>query len=256
MTPQQDKAARFKSLHVKGTPLQLFNIWDAGSAKIVADSGAKALATGSASVAMAHGFTDAEKIPLALVLENIARIVAATELPVSLDFEGAYGVTHDAVAETTRQAVAAGAIGFNFEDQIIGGEGLYPVADQCARLDAMRGAADRTSVDIFINARTDIFLKNPATNHDATMVDEALMRAHAYARAGATGFFVPGLRAEALLAKLCAACPLPLNVMMMPDLPPVPRLAALGVARISHGPGPYRLAMKALKEAATAMYAG
>ncbi len=252
MTPQQAKAALFKSLHVKGDPLVLFNIWDAGSAKIVADSGAKALATGSWSVAAAHGYGDGEAMPLTLVIDTIARIVAATDLPISLDFEGAYGTTPDAVANTTRQAVAAGAIGFNFEDQIVGGEGLYTVADQCARIDAMRGAADRTSLDIFINARTDIFLKAPAASHDDAMLETAIARAQAYARAGANGFFAPGLRGEQHIAQLCAASPLPVNIMMMPDMLSVAQLAELGVARISHGPGPYRLAMRALAEAAKA----
>ena len=90
MTTQKEKADLFKSLHVKGSPVILFNIWDAGSARAVERAGAKALATGSWSVAAANGFSDGEMVPLDLALQNIERIVASVSLPVTLDFEGGY----------------------------------------------------------------------------------------------------------------------------------------------------------------------
>jgi 2-methylisocitrate lyase-like PEP mutase family enzyme len=254
MLTQSEKANLFKSLHIKGDPLVLYNIWDAGSAKIVASAGARAVATGSASVAMAYGFTDGEKIPLHIVLENLRYIVASTELPVSLDFEGAYGVAPEAVAVTCAQAISAGAIGFNFEDQIIGGEGLYAVEDQCARIEAMRSCGDSAGVDVFINARTDIFLKAQPADHNSQNLDAALERAHAYAQAGASGFFAPGLDDEILIARLCENCPLPVNFMMTPQAATIARLGELGVSRISFGPGPYRAAMQALKMAAEEIY--
>ncbi len=133
---------------------------------------------------------------------------------------------------------------------MIGGESLYPVQDQSARIRAARAAADRMSIPAYINARTDIFLNADAARHDAVMLDAALQRAAAYSAAGATGFFVPGLVDADLIGKLCTASPLPVNVMMLPALPPRAALAKLGVARISHGPGPYRAAMRFLEEAA------
>lgn len=246
MTDQISKAKNFAVLHVPGDPLILFNVWDAGSAKAVAGAGAKALATGSWSVADAHGVSDAEGLALDLALANLRRIVAAVDLPVSLDFEGGYAAAPQELAENFSAVVEAGAIGCNFEDQVVGGEGLHSIGDQSARIGAMR----RVSADAFINARTDLFLKAGPEAHDAAMVDTAIERAKAYADAGASGFFAPGLMDSSLIATLCEASPLPVNIMMFPGVPAPAALAKCGVARISHGPGPYRVAMSALADAA------
>src|SRR5205085_406080 len=250
---QPDKYRAFAALHVPGDPVILFNAWDAGSAKIVADAGARAIATGSASVAGAHGFSDAGALPIGLALANAARVVEAVELPVTIDFEGAYAVNPEGVAASMARLAATGAIGCNFEDQMIGGEGLHTVADQAARIAAARAAA---GADFFINARTDIFLKAKPETHDAAMVEAALERARAYADAGASGFFVPLLADLALLERFCAASPLPVNFMAFPGAPSAKEVAATGIARTSHGPFPWRLAMAALKEAAAKEYRG
>lgn len=243
------KFADFASLHVPGDPVILVNIWDAGSAKIVVEAGAKALATGSASVAGAHGYADAESLPFDLALANAARVVRAVELPVTIDFEGGYAVEPGAVAANFERLAQTGAVGCNFEDQVVGGEGIHPTAVQAGRINAARAAA---GPGFFINARTDIFLKAARDAHDEAMVDAALERARAYAQAGASGFFVPGLVDLTLFARLCAASPLPVNFMAYPGAPPPAEIAAAGAARISHGPFPWKLAMKALKEAAEA----
>lgn len=244
---QSQKFKAFAALHVPGDPVILFNVWDAGSAKAVAEAGAKALATGSASVAAANGYSDAEGLPLELALANAERIAASVELPVTVDFEGGYAAAPEGVAANMAKLAATGAIGCNFEDQIVGGEGLWPVADQAERIRAARAA---TGADFFINARTDIFLKS--RDHDDEKVDAAIARAKAYAEAGASGFFAPGLADLRLLKKLCDASPLPVNFMAWPGTPPAAEIAATGVARISHGPFPHKLAMQALKDAAAA----
>jgi 2-methylisocitrate lyase-like PEP mutase family enzyme len=249
---QSEKARLFASLHRPGEPVILYNAWDAGSARVVAKAGAKAIATGSWSVAAAQGFHDAESLPLDLALANAARVAEAVELPVTIDFEGGYAVAPEALGANMAKLAAAGAIGCNFEDQVIGGEGLHPVALQAARI---RAARDAAGPDFFINARTDIFLKAKGETHDLAMVEAALERGRAYAEAGASGFFVPGLADLVLLGRLCAASPLPVNFMAFPGAPAAGDLAAAGVARISHGPFPYRLALKALKEAAETVYA-
>jgi 2-methylisocitrate lyase-like PEP mutase family enzyme len=250
---QIEKARAFAALHVPGKPLILFNAWDPGSAKAVAEAGAKAIATGSWSVADAHGFGDAEGLPFDLAIANAARVVTAVALPVTIDFEGGYATDPGKLAANFATLLATGAIGCNFEDRVIGGDdGLHPVAVQATRIEAMRRAAERADVPAFINARTDIFLQAPAQAHDRAAVDAALERARAYADAGASGFFVPGLADEGLLARICDASPLPVNAMMFAGMPDRRRLADLGLARISHGPGPYRQAMKALTEAARA----
>jgi len=247
---RSDKFARFAALHMSGAPLILYNAWDAGSAKVVAEAGAKAIATGSASVAAAHGYQDAEGLPLALALANAERVVAAVDLPVTIDFEGAYAVEPEAVAANMARLAATGAIGCNFEDQVVGGEGLHPIDGQAERIRAARAAL---GADFFINARTDIFLKAKPDAHDDAAVDAALARAAAYAEAGASGFFAPGLADLRLLARLCEGSPLPVNFMAWPGSPSAAEVSEAGVARISHGPFPHKLAMNALAEAARAV---
>ncbi|MFD1157376.1 isocitrate lyase/PEP mutase family protein [Roseovarius aestuarii] len=236
----KDKTKAFAALHVKSDPVVLYNIWDPGSARAVANAGAKAIATGSAPVAMAHGFTDGQKIPRAMMLDNLRRIVEAVDLPVTSDIEGGYGVEPADVAETAAETIRAGAVGFNFEDQIVGGEGLYDIVTQSARIAAAREAVDALAPDVFINARTDIFLKAKPDTHTDAMLDEALTRAEAYAAAGASGFFAPGLADETLIGRLCAGCALPVNIIALPHVPGPARLAELGAARISYGPVPYK----------------
>lgn len=247
MTDQAARARRLHSLHIDDLPLLLFNAWDAGSAKAVAGAGAAAIATGSWSVAAANGFADGESIPRAFALDNLARIVAAAgDLPVTVDLERGY----DDVAETVRGALAAGAAGCNLEDGLA--EGLRDTAEQASRLAAARAAAEAAGIPMFLNARTDLFLQAPAEAHDAALLARALERGRAFAAAGADGLFLPGLADEALIAVAVAQSPLPVNVMVGARTPPLARLAALGVARVSHGPGPYLLAMRALAGAALA----
>ena len=248
---QSERFRAFAALHVPGDPLILFNIWDPGSAKAVAAAGARAIATGSASVAAANGFADAEGLPIGLALANAARIVEAVDLPVTVDFEGAYAVDPQGVAANLKRLAATGAVGCNFEDQVVGGEGLHAIEAQAARIAAAR---EGVGADFFINARTDIFLKAKAADHDAAKVDAALERAKAYADAGASGLFAPGLADLALLERLCAASPLPVNFMAWPGSPGAAEVAAVGIARVSHGPFPHRAAMKALEDAARATF--
>lgn len=250
MSKQAEKARAFAALHVPKKPLVIFNVWDPGSAKAVAQAGAKALATGSWSVAAANGFGDGEKIPLDLALENIRRIVASTELPVSMDIESGYGKTPEEVGRTIARSLEAGAIGCNLEDSFPENGKLREQADQVQRIRAARKAAEVAGIPYFINARTDVFFQGPAKDHDAAMVEAALARARAYAEAGASGLFVPGVVDQGLIARLTAASPLPVNVMVSTGTPAVEVLAEAGVARISHGPGPYVKAMAALTEAA------
>ncbi|MEM8691421.1 MAG: isocitrate lyase/phosphoenolpyruvate mutase family protein [Pseudomonadota bacterium] len=250
---QADKANQFASLHVPGSPLVLYNIWDAGGAKALANAGAPAVATGSWSVAGAQGYPDGESIPLDLLLKVLERIVATVDVPVSLDFEGGYASAPEEVAANVQKVISAGAVGINFEDQIVGGDGLYPVADQAARIDAVRQMADEQGIPFFINARTDIYLKADSTADSADFVEEALERAAAYAEAGASGFFVPGLVDTGVIQRICNETNLPVNVMMAGPLNSVAAVADLGVARASFGPGPYRIAMKQLAEAYQAL---
>jgi 2-methylisocitrate lyase-like PEP mutase family enzyme len=248
---QKERAHRFASLHVKGNPLILYNAWDAGSARAIATAGSPAIATSSWAVAAAHGYEDGESIPLTFVEQIIARVIAAVESPVTVDAEGGYSDDPDASAKNIARLVDLGAIGINFEDRIVAGKGLHGIEAQCRRIAAIRAMADARDIPLFINARTDIYLGTGIAAADG--LDEARERAAAYADAGASGFFVPGLVDLRAIGALCSTIKLPLNVMAMPELPDVRALADAGVARISHGPGPYRQTMEALRAAAQAI---
>jgi len=253
MTDQISKARAFRDLHVPGKPLLLFNVWDAGSTKAVEKAGALAIATGSWSVAAANGFDDGEKVPLDLAMKNLSRIVAATDLPVSVDIESGYGDAPEAVAQTVQKAIAAGAIGCNLEDSFPENGKLRNAEAQVERVRAARQAANRSR--FFINARTDVFFQKPASEHDDAMLEEAVRRANAYEAAGADGIFVPGLVDPNRIARLAKATALPINIMISGTTPSFDVLAGAGAARLSHGPGPYLTAMKALEDAARNVFA-
>lgn len=247
MTDQATKAAHFKALHVKGDPLVLYNIWDAGGARALAEAGAKASATGSWSMAAAHGFEDGEDIPLDLVVQIVERIASTVDLPLTVDFEGGYATAPELVAANVRRIIQGGAIGINFEDRIVQGEGLYTVQDQIERIKAVRHAANQEGVDLFINARTDLFLGTDPSTHEA-LVGDAIEREAAYKDAGADGFFIPGLTDHVLIQKIVDAVSLPVNVMMMGEMTSISTVAGIGVSRVSYGPGPYFTAISDLKE--------
>ena len=235
-----NKFQDFANSHVTGDPLVLFNAWDAGSAAAVAKSGAKAIATGSASVSMANGFGDGQEVPLELALANAARIANAVELPVTVDFEGGYAGDSAGLTANGERLAGTGAIGCNFEDQVVGTDRLYDIADQVQRIAALRAGVGN---DFFINLRTDLFLKAPSGEHDHALAEQAIERGRAYADAGADGFFIPGLANLSLVERITKAVGLPVNAMHLPSGPSRSEWASAGIARVSHGPFPY-LAMQ------------
>lgn len=239
------KFETFKALHVPADPVVLYNIWDVGSAHAVVKAGAKALATGSHPVADANGWPDGEKVPIDFALANAKRIIDAVELPLTVDFEGAYSADPGQGAENVARLKSVGAVGCNFEDQVVGGEGLHPLELQVRRIRALR---DAVGEDFYINARTDLFLKTPI--HDDALVDQVVERGRAFADAGASGFFVPRLADPAQIERVVREVPLPLNVIAFPGAPDQKVWAEAGVARISHGPFPHRALMKTLEEMA------
>ena len=238
----------FAGLHVPGNPLILYNIWDAGSAVAVAKAGAKAIATGSWGVAGAHGMADGEDLPLDIAIDTLSEIVAITDVPVSIDMEAGYGANPAEVGVSVQRAADAGAAGINLEDKDPATRTLFSTGKQSDRI------AAAASSGVFVNARTDVFILTPPKDHDAAKVDEVLERARAYADAGAHGLFAPFLQDTALIARLCKASPLPVNILMRPGCPDYKTLAELGVARISHGHGPWAAAMDWLKHQARQVY--
>jgi 2-methylisocitrate lyase-like PEP mutase family enzyme len=235
----------FAALHVPGVPVVLYNIWDVGSALAVVAAGAKALATGSHPVADANGWPDGQQVPIDFALANATRIVNAVELPVTVDFEGAYSTDPEEGGRNVARLAATGAVGCNFEDQVIGGEGLHPLDLQVKRISAIRQAVGD---QFYINARTDLFLKTQT--YGDVLVDQVVERGKAFADAGASGFFVPRLSDPRQIERVVREVRLPLNVIAFPGAPPKSEWANAGVARISHGPFPHRALMKTLEEMA------
>jgi len=241
------KFETFAALHVPGDPVVLYNIWDVGSALAVAAAGAKALATGSHPVADANGWPDGQQVPMDFAFDNARRIVGAVELPLTVDFEGAYSGDPERGAANVARLAETGAVGCNFEDQVIGGEGVHPLDLQARRITAIRKAVGD---QFFLNARTDLFLKTQ--NYDDALVDEVVARGKAFADAGASGFFVPRLADPKQIERVVREVPLPLNVIAFPGAPEKSVWASAGIARISHGPFPHRALMKQLEDAARA----
>jgi 2-methylisocitrate lyase-like PEP mutase family enzyme len=239
------KYESFAALHVPGDPLILYNIWDVGSAHAVAAAGAKALATGSHPVGDASGFGDAQQVPLDFVFANARRIAETVDLPLTVDFESAYSTEPEEGAANVARLKETGAVGCNFEDQVIGGEGLHPLDLQVQRIRAIRRAVGD---DFYINARTDLFLKTQT--YDDALIDQVVERGKAVADAGASGFFVPRLSDSAQIERVVRDVPLPLNVIAFPGAPDKKVWADAGVARISHGPFPHRALMAKLTEMA------
>jgi len=239
------KYESFAALHVPGDPVILYNIWDVGSALAVVAAGAKALATGSHPVADANGWPDGQQVPIDFALANARRIVEAVELPLTVDFESAYSADPQIGAANVAELKATGAVGCNFEDQVIGGEGLHPLELQVKRISAIRRAVGS---DFYINARTDLFLKTQT--YDDALIDQVVERGKAFADAGASGFFVPRLADPKQIERVVREVPLPLNVIAFPGAPDKKVWADAGVARISHGPFPHRALMATLTDMA------
>lgn len=239
------KFETFAALHVPGDPVILYNIWDVASAHAVVAAGAKALATGSHPVADANGWPDGQQVPIDFALANAKRIVDAVEVPLTVDFESAYSTDPEAGGANVVRLAATGAVGCNFEDQVIDGEGVHPLALQVQRIAAIRKAVGD---QFYINARTDLFLQTQTW--DDALADQAIERGKAFADAGASGFFVPRLSDPKQIERVVRDVPLPLNVIAFPGAPDKKIWAEAGVARISHGPFPHRALMKTLTEMA------
>ncbi len=237
----------FAALHKAADPLVLYNIWDAGSARAVQRSGAKAIATGSLSLAGAQGFADGQQLPFEALLVTVRQIFAVIDLPLTVDFEAGFAHDIKTLKANAASLRAEGTIGCNFEDRLIGAEGLRNISEQAERIGVLAEAG------LFVNARTDTFLEVLMAGGDPNqtpLVDSAIARAEAYAKAGAGCFFIPGLSDPDMIAKICDAIPIPTNVMRLSEMVSNKELARLGVSRISYGPGPWSDAMARVEELA------
>ena len=229
-----EQAETLRALHVPGSPLVLPNAWDAASARLVEEAGFATVATSSGAVARSLGYEDGGGMPPDEAFAAVARIARATTLPVTADVEDGYGLE---ARELVERLLEAGAVGCNLEDSDHrGGEGpLVPAEQQAERIASVKDAARAAQVDVVVNARVDVHLRR--VGREESRLDEALRRARLYADAGADCVFPIMVFDDETIRALVAGVDAPVNVLARVDAAAVPRLAALGVARISFGSG-------------------
>ena len=244
-TTLADQAQYFRSLHTSDAPLALPNVWDAGSTAVVESAGARAVATTSAGVAWSAGVRDGDQLTRRQAMEALRRVAAVARTPVTADIESGYAAVPDEVAGTIHEVIDAGAVGINLED------GDQDPAELVHRLRVARRTADELGVRLFVNARTDVFLRS--IGREADRAAEVVARAERYVAAGADGLFVPGLMDLGLLAELTAKVAVPVNVMAGPGSPDVATLGRAGAARVSLGSGVAQAAYGVAARAATEM---
>jgi 2-methylisocitrate lyase-like PEP mutase family enzyme len=221
--------ATFAALHDGGKLLQLPNAWDAGSARLFESLGAPAVATTSAGVAWALGYADGDNMPVDTAIALAANIARVLTVPLSVDFENGYSDDPEVVARNVLRLIEVGVAGINLED---GGAAPQVLA---AKIAAIKKLAAHSGKDIFINTRTDVYLKGLAPEGERAA--EVLKRAALYKQAGANGLFVPGIAKVEEIKAVVAGAGLPVNVMDWPGVPSADELHKLGVRRFSAGSG-------------------
>ncbi len=238
----QEKQQAFHDLHKEGCFI-MPNAWDAGSAVILQDAGFKATASTSSGFAWTRALPD-HKVTLDLVLEHLALLCSATDIPVSADFENAYADTVDGVHTSISKAVETGLAGISIEDSNSQpGTSLYEFDNAVVRVKAARAAIDQSGQKTLLTARTEEFLVGDRN------LDETISRLKAFADAGADCLFSPGVQDEKQIATIVeAVSPVPVNVLTFGLS--YGTLKNLGVRRISVGGALTHHAYKALKQAA------
>ena len=244
---QRAKAEAFRAMHDRSRILVLPNAWDAMSARVIEEAGARAIATTSAGVAFSVGYPDGEAMPRDEMIAAIARIARVVTIPVSADIESGFASDTRELAEMIRRVIDAGAVGINLEDQIHdGAHSLYDLDTAVDRVSVARETANSGGVPLVINARTDVYLLG--IGEPDTRFEHAIRRANAYRKAGADCLFLPAVTRRTDIERIVPALESPLNLLAFPGLPTVSELEQLGVARVSVGTGLTLNAMTGLKK--------
>jgi 2-methylisocitrate lyase-like PEP mutase family enzyme len=246
MATQVEKAVDFRLRHRGIGVLLLPNAWDVASARVLEEVGFSAIATTSAGIAFSLGYPDGQRISREEMMARIGRIVRAVTVPVTADLEWGYGSTAEEIARTTREVIAAGAVGMNLEDTSgRADQPLLPLDHVLEKIKAVRETAASLRVPIVLNARTDVYLLeggNPEANYA-----EAVRRLVAFRDAGADCVFAPGLKDAETIGRLVKDVSCALNILAVPGTPSIAELEKLGVARVSVGSGFMRATLGALR---------
>jgi len=243
------QCATLRELHQRGNPIVLPNVWDAASARAVVAADYRVVATSSGAVAWSLGFEDHQRAPVDEMFAAAARIVAAVDVPVTVDAEAGYGL---APAELVERLRAVGAAGMNLEDTDHETGTLRPIDDHAAWLRAVRSAAADAGVPLVINARVDSFLVDRDRDQTSS-VDDAVTRANAYLAAGADCVYPILLGEPSARDAFIDAVDGPVNLLSWPGGASVAELAAAGAARISFGGTLHRVVMAAFTDALDAI---
>jgi 2-methylisocitrate lyase-like PEP mutase family enzyme len=247
MSDIAEYAKTFAALHAGPKLLVLPNAWDAGSARVIENAGASAIATSSAAVAWAHGYPDGQFLPFETLLATVREMTRVVHVPVSADIEAAYAADAATAAATVARIVDAGAVGINIED------GNDPPDLLARKIENLKTAAVKAGVALWVNARIDSYLRRLVPPERA--YDETVARARRYREAGANSIFAPAVTDAATIEKLVQAVVLPLNLLAWPGLPDGATLQRLGVRRLSAGSGIGKLALNRTHELAKAFLA-
>ncbi|MBC2255513.1 isocitrate lyase/phosphoenolpyruvate mutase family protein [Listeria ivanovii] len=247
---------KLKMLHQKKEPLILYNCWDVSSARAIQAGGAKAMATSSYAIAENLGVADGEQLTFDEMFQVLSRIAANTQLPLTVDIESGYAENLNKLAKNTERLLEIGIAGINIEDQLMGATNpaLCSTEEYCDKIKAIKQTAAKRNANIFINARTDIFFQG--RKETEALVNEAIKRTKAYAKAGADSIFIPGLLSPQLICTFVQKSPLPVNVMLMDGMVSTAELTEIGVKRISYGPNSYFQANLAIQQATEKIFGG
>jgi 2-methylisocitrate lyase-like PEP mutase family enzyme len=245
---QSDKANSLFDLHHNGKLLVLPNIWDPLGALLLESLGYSAVASASASIAFSNGYPDGEKIPLKDLIVILQRIVKSVKIPVTADIESGYAENNSILKENIKKLIDTGISGINFEDSRNNDE-LISIKAQCEKISIIKKTADEKGVHIFLNARTDVYIKS---NHltEGEKLSETIRRGNAYKEAGADCFYPILLKKNDDIRMVIKEVNLPLNILLIPGIPDFDELNNLGAARLSLGPGFLKIALKIMKNTA------
>lgn len=246
---QPEKEKQLYQLHHNGEILVLPNIWDPLGAMLLQDLGYKAAATASASVALSNGYQDGEKFPFEDLLLILKRIVKSVSIPITADVESGYARNNQELKENIKKLIDTGIAGINFEDSKHDEPKLFTKDEQSEKINLIRKTATEMGSSLFINARTDVFIKENHLSKEER-VWEAIARGKSYKGAGADGFYPIVLKEKESIEMIIKEVDLPVNILMLPGIPDFSSLKEIGLARISLGPGFLKYAINSMKNIA------
>ena len=246
---QPSKGKVLHDLHHNGKLLVLPNVWESLGAAVLENIGYPAIATASGATAFSNGYDDGEKLPFNDLLKILQRIVNSVNVPVTADIESGYARDNATLAENIRRLIGVGVAGINFEDSHHDEQKLISINEQCEKIFLIKKVSTEMGIPLFINARTDVYLKTNNLSEEEKLA-QAILRGKAYKDAGADGLYPIFLKEKNAISTIIKEVGLPVNILLLPNIPDFKELKEMGVARLSLGPGLLKVAINAIKNVA------